>query len=220
MFDKFDLLTRVARIDNSLRIPDDAQHSIVSQGKIPLLEPIVSYLTGDMITEVDTVSTVVRAVRNGVQNIEVYLGYQYIESIGRSPIFFNLEGLENYLTLMTSTSREIPMNEISYLDEVFLSETRTGIYGVMKRSTLRSFFDAAKGLDDNIRIKSVRCIEDIFDLMVEVKALESETGDTYQLVRLSMNAWVPMELKCFDFPLDLSDPVQQSYFDYLESKKV
>ena len=167
--DKIDLLMQAEAITKSVEVPNLAIPGFHPHANITFEEPIVSYLSGDMIEQ----AQLTRIHHEG----ETYTGFYHEEQFGKTPKFFTLYDLEEYLKLMLRTPRTISIEEVETTHDIVLADgSRSGLFAEVP-ADLPSRMTLGK-IGEYIKIKSVRDERDI---------PEPENGCI--VVRCSLNLW-------------------------------
>lgn len=167
--DKIDLLMQAEAITSSVEVPNLALLGFNPHANTTFEEPIVSYLSGTTIEK----AKVCRIVHEG----ETYTGFYHEEPFGRTPKFFTLYDLEEFLKLMLRTSRTISIEDVETTQDIVLADgSRSGLFAEVA-ADLPSRLALGK-IGEYIKIKSVRDERDI-----------PEPEDGCIIVRCSINLW-------------------------------
>lgn len=167
--DKIDLLMQAETLTKSVVIPYNCILGFDPHVNKTFNEPIQSYLSGEYIEE----AHVSRLVHDG----EIYTVFSHEEPFGKTPKFFTLQDLEDYLNLMLRTSRTISIEEVETTHDVVLSDgTRSGLFAAIP-ANLTEALRMGK-IDADIHIKSVRDERDI---------PEADAGQI--IVRCAFSVW-------------------------------
>lgn len=171
--DKIDLLMQADALAASVEIPFDAIVGFNAHANVLFNSPVISYLSGSEIESAKVGRTMVDGI--------VYTIFYHEEEFGRTPSFFTLQSLEDFLLLMLQTPRSISIEEVETTQDVVLSNGRSGLFAVVS-ADLPVKLRLGK-IDEDVTLRSVRDERDI-----------PEAGPGQIVVRCEFSVWdIPIQ---------------------------